>query len=164
MLTDMQDYSKSMGMDESGAYGRLVEHNRIIRATIAAQGGREIKTIGDAFLVIFRGGVNAVQCALAAQRAFTEYNAGRSDDEKILVRIGLHVGEVIVTANDIFGDDVNLVARIEPLAAPGGICLSEPVLNIARNRLKLDAEPVEGAMLKNMSSPPRLFRVRCSAP
>jgi class 3 adenylate cyclase len=101
-----------------------------------------------------------VQCALAAQRAFAEYNAGKRDDEKIMVRIGLHVGEVILTASDIFGDDVNLVARIEPLAAPGGICLSEPVLNIARNRIRLDVDPVEGATLKNIASPPKLFRIR----
>jgi class 3 adenylate cyclase len=160
MLTDMQDYSKSMGLDESGAYARLVEHNRIMRAAIAEHRGREIKTIGDAFLVIFRGTVHAVQCALAAQRAFAEYNAGKRDDEKIMVRIGLHVGEVILTASDIFGDDVNLVARIEPLAAPGGICLSEPVLNIARNRIRLDVDPVEGATLKNIASPPKLFRIR----
>jgi class 3 adenylate cyclase len=164
MLTDMQDYSKSMGLDESGAYARLVEHNRIMRAAIAAHRGREIKTIGDAFLVIFRGAVNAVQCALAAQRAFAEYNAGKREDEKIMVRIGLHVGEVILTASDIFGDDVNLVARIEPLAAPGGVALSEPVLDIARKRLRLEPEPIEGATLKNISSPPRLFRIRCSAP
>ena len=160
MLTDMQDYSKSMGLDESGAYARLVEHNRIMRAAIAAHRGREIKTIGDAFLVIFRGAVNAVQCALAAQRGFAEYNAGKRDDERIMVRIGVHVGEVILTRSDVFGDDVNLVARIEPLAAPGGICVSEPVLKIARNKLKLDVDPVEGATLKNIASPPKLYRIR----
>ena len=98
--------------------------------------------------------------ASGAQRAFAEYNAGKRDDEKILVRIGLHVGDVILTASDIFGDDVNLVARIEPLATPGGICLSEAVLNIARHKIRLNAEPVEGATLKNISSPPKLFRIR----
>jgi adenylate cyclase len=112
--------------------------------------------------VIFRGAATAVQCALAAQRAFAEYNAGKRDDEKILVRIGVHIGEVILTASDIFGDDVNLVARIEPLAAPGGICLSEPVLKIARHKLKLDVEPLEGATLKNIAAPPKLFRIRAA--
>jgi len=160
MLTDMQDYSKAMGADESGAYSRLVEHNRIMRAAIAGHRGREIKTIGDAFLVVFRGAANAVGCALAVQRAFAEYNAGKADDEKILVRIGVHLGEIIFTNSDIFGDEVNLVARIEPLATPGGICLSEPVLKIARNKLKLDVEPVEGVTLKNIASPPRLYRTR----
>ncbi|HWM42592.1 MAG TPA: adenylate/guanylate cyclase domain-containing protein [Burkholderiales bacterium] len=161
MLTDMQDYSKAMGLDESGAYARLVEHNRIMRAAIAAHRGREIKTIGDAFLVIFRSARNAVDCALAAQRAFTEYNAGRREDEKILVRIGIHLGEVMITASDIFGDDVNLAARLEPLASPGGICISEPVFKIVRKKIRLDAiQPLEGATLKNIASPPKLYRIR----
>jgi class 3 adenylate cyclase len=161
MLTDMQDYSKAMGLDESGAYARLVEHNRIMRAAIAAHRGREIKTIGDAFLVIFRSARNAVDCALAAQRAFTDYNAFRDKDEKILVRIGIHLGEVMVTASDIFGDDVNLAARLEPLASPGGICISEPVFKIVRKRIRLDAiQPLEGATLKNIASPPKLYRIR----
>ena len=159
MLTDMQDYSKSMGADESGAYARLVEHNRIMRAAIAAHRGREIKTMGDAFLVVFRSAVNALECALSAQRAFAGYNAGKPDDEQILVRIGVHIGEVILTGTDIFGDDVNLVSRIEPLASPGGICLSEPLLKLARKKVKLHVEPVVGATLKNIASPPALFRV-----
>lgn len=159
MLTDMQDYSKAMGADESGAYARLVEHNRIMRAAIAAHRGREIKTMGDAFLVVFRSAVNALECALSAQRAFAGYNAGKPDDEHILVRIGVHIGEVILTGTDIFGDDVNLVARIEPLASPGGICLSEPLLKLARKKVKLHVEPVVGATLKNIASPPALFRV-----
>jgi class 3 adenylate cyclase len=164
MLTDMQDYSKAMGMDESGAYARLVEHNRIMRAAIVANRGREIKTIGDAFLVIFRSARNALDCALAAQRAFTDYNAGRREDEKILVRIGIHLGEVIVTPSDIFGDDVNLVARLEPLARPGGICISEPVFKIARKTLRDDdVEPLEGATLKNIADPPKVYRIRPGA-
>ena len=164
MLTDMQDYSKAMGADESRAYARLMEHNRIMRAAIAAHRGREIKTIGDAFLVIFRAAADAVECALAAQRAFASYNAGKAKDERIMVRIGIHLGEVIVTGTDIFGDDVNLVARIEPLASPGGICLSEPLLKVVRRKVKLDVEPVEGATLKNIASPPALFRVAPVAP
>ena len=163
MLTDMQDYSKSMGVDESGAYARLVEHNRIMRAAIAAHRGREIKTIGDAFLVIFRSARNAVECALAAQRAFAEHNAGRNDEERIHVRIGIHWGEVMLTGTDIFGDDVNVAARIEPLAAPGGVCVSEPVLRIARRAMRperLVAEPLEGATLKNIAAPPKLYRLR----
>jgi class 3 adenylate cyclase len=153
-----------MRLDESGAYARLVEHNRIMRAAIAAHRGREIKTIGDAFLVIFRSARNAVDCALAAQRGFADFNAGRPDDERILVRIGIHYGEVIVTGNDIFGDDVNLVARMEPLAAPGGLCISEPVFKIARKKLRADdLQPVEGATLKNIADPPRLYRIRPGA-
>lgn len=160
MLTDMQGYSKSMGLDESGTYARLVEHNRIMRAAIAAHRGREIKTIGDAFLVIFRSARNAVECALAAQRGFAGYNAGKREDERILVRIGIHFGDVLLTASDIFGDGVNLVARLEPLAAPGGLCISEPVLEKVRRKMRLQAEPLEGVTLKNIADPPRLYRVR----
>jgi class 3 adenylate cyclase len=159
MLTDMQDYSKSMGLDESGAYARLVEHNRIMRAAIAAHRGREIKTIGDAFLVIFRSAPNAVDCAFAAQRGFADYNAGKPQDERILVRIGIHFGEVILTADDVFGDSVNLVARIEPLAAPGGICVSEAVFEKVRKKTRLDVQQVEGATLKNIAEPPKLYRI-----
>ena len=160
MLTDMQDYSKSMGLDESGAYARLVEHNRIMRAAIAAHRGQEIKTIGDAFLVIFRSARKAVDCALAAQRDFADYNTGKAGDERILVRIGIHFGDVLLTGSDVFGDDVNLAARIEPLAAAGGVCISEPVYERVRDKIRLHAEPVEGATLKNIAAPPRLYRIR----
>jgi class 3 adenylate cyclase len=160
MLTDMQDYSKSMGLDESGAYARLVAHNRIVRAAIAAHRGREIKTIGDAFLVIFRSAPNAVDCALAAQRGFADYNLGKPAGERILVRIGIHYGEVILTGNDVFGDCVNLVARIEPLATAGGVCVSGPVLDMVRNKIRLEVEQIEGATLKNIAAPPKLYRIR----
>jgi class 3 adenylate cyclase len=160
MLTDMQDYSKSMGLDESGTYARLVDHNRIMREAIAANRGREIKTIGDAFLVIFRSARRAVDCALAAQRGFADYNAGKREDERILVRIGIHFGEVLLTPSDVFGDGVNVAARIEPLAVPGGICVSDAVLERVRKKLPLNAQSLEGVVLKNIARPPKLYRIR----
>jgi class 3 adenylate cyclase len=160
MLTDMQGYSKAMERDEARAYGRLVEHNRIMRAAISAHRGREIKTIGDAFLVIFRSAIEAVDCALAAQRGFADYNGGKPEDERILVRIGIHLGDVLLTGNDVFGDGVNVAARIEPLAVPGGICVSEPVFEMVRKKVQLEVHEVEGATLKNIASPPRLYRIR----
>ena len=160
MLTDMQDYSKSMGLDESGTFARLVEHNRIMRTAIAAHRGREIKTIGDAFLVIFRSARKAVDCALAAQRGFAEYNAGKRDDERILVRIGIHFGDVLLTASDVFGDGVNVAARIEPLAVPGGLCITGAVLEKVRDRIGLAVQPLEGVTLKNIADPPKLYRIR----
>lgn len=163
MLTDMQGYSKAMGADESGAYARLVEHNRIMREAIAEHRGREIKTIGDAFLVIFRSARRALDCALAVQRAFADYNTGKPADERLLVRIGIHAGEVILADADVFGDDVNLVSRIEPLADAGGICVSESVLEALDKRLRPDVQQVEGATLKNIASPPKLFRISQAA-
>jgi class 3 adenylate cyclase len=160
MLTDMQDYSKSMGLDESGTYARLVDHNRIMRDAIAAHRGREIKTIGDAFLVIFRSARRAVDCALAAQRSFAEYNAGKREDERILVRIGIHFGDVLLTPSDVFGDGVNVAARIEPLAVPGGVCVSDAVFERVRKKMPLNAQPLEGVTLKNIARPPKLYRIR----
>ena len=104
----------------------------MMRAAIAAHRGREIKTMGYAFLVLFRGAVNAVQCALAAQRAFADYNRGEREKERIIVRIAIHLGEVSLTGTDVFGDDV---------------------------KMKLEVQPVEGATLKNIAAPPPLFRI-----
>jgi class 3 adenylate cyclase len=160
MLTDMQDYSKSMGLDESGTYARLVDHNRIMRDAIAAHRGREIKTIGDAFLVIFRSARRAVDCALAAQRGFAQYNAGKREDQRILVRIGIHFGDVLLTPSDVFGDGVNVAARIEPLAVPGGVCVSDAVFERVRKKMPLNAQPLEGVTLKNIARPPKLYRIR----
>jgi class 3 adenylate cyclase len=160
MLTDMQGYSKSMERDESGAFALLQEHNRIMRAAISAHRGREIKTIGDAFLVIFRSALDAVDCALTAQRGFSDFNEGKPVDQKIMVRIGIHLGDVLITSNDVFGDGVNVAARIEPLATPGGICVSEPVFEMVRKKVQLDVQQVEGATLKNIASPPKLYRIR----
>jgi class 3 adenylate cyclase len=160
MLTDMQDYSKSMGLDESGTYARLVDHNRIMREAIAAHRGREIKTIGDAFLVIFRSARRAVDCALAAQRGFAEYNAGKREHERILVRIGIHFGDVLLTPSDVFGDGVNVAARIEPLAVPGGVCVSGAVFERVRRKMPLNAQPLEGVTLKNIARAPKLYRIR----
>jgi class 3 adenylate cyclase len=160
MLTDMYGYSKAMERDESRAYAKLVEHNQIMRAAIAAHRGREIKTIGDAFLVIFRSALDAVDCALAAQRAFGDFNLGKNEDDRALVRIGIHLGDVLITDDDVFGDGVNVAARIEPHAEPGGICISEPVFEMVRKKLQLEVTKVEGVKLKNIAVAPDLYRIR----
>jgi class 3 adenylate cyclase len=160
MLTDMFGYSKAMERDEAQAYGRLMEHNQIMRGAIAEHRGREIKTIGDAFLVTFRSAIDAVDCALAAQRALADYNLGKKDDDRILVRIGIHLGDVLFADNDVFGDGVNVASRIEALAEPGGICVSEPVFEMVRKKVQLDIQKVEGAQLKNIAIAPNLYRIR----
>ncbi len=160
MLTDMFGYSKAMERDEARAYAKLVEHNRIMRGAIAAHRGREIKTIGDAFLVVFKSAMDAVDCALTAQRAFADWNLNREEDDRVLVRIGIHLGDVLVTGDDVFGDGVNVAARIEPHAEPGGICISEPVFEMVRKKIQLDVSRLEGAKLKNIAAPPGLYRIR----
>lgn len=162
MLTDMVGYSRGMEADEQGAYRKLQIHNEVVRRNLVAYRGREIKTIGDAFLVLFVSAHDAVDCALAVQRAFAEYNAGRDGDARILIRIGVHLGDVIVTKDDVFGDGVNVAARIEPLAEPGGVCISDAVYMSVRKRLSVEVDRVDdsGVKLKNIAMRPDLYRLR----
>lgn len=159
MLTDMVGYSGSMERDEKATYTKLVEHNSIIRTSIAHHRGREIKTIGDAFLVVFRSAIDAVDCALSIQRAFKDRNLIKEDAEKILIRIGVHLGDVLITSNDVYGDGVNVVARIEALADPGGICVSGEAFAIVRKKLEFDVEQLAGVNLKNITSAPEVYRI-----
>jgi class 3 adenylate cyclase len=159
MLTDMVGYSGSMERDEQRAYAKLLEHNKIVRAEIVKHRGREIKTIGDAFLVIFRSAHDAVNCAVAIQRALADCNLTKDDTDKCLIRIGVHIGEVMVTANDVFGDGVNIAARLEPLAEPGGICVSGEVFALVRKQIELKLERLEGVQLKNIAIAPDIYRI-----
>lgn len=160
MLTDIVGYSRSMEKDEDKAYMRLMDHNDIMRACIVKYGGREIKTMGDAFLVLFRSATDAVDCAISVQNEFGTYNMGRSPAEHTLVRIGVHIGDVLVSENDVHGDGINVAARIEPLAEPGGICISEDVYNLVKKKLSLEVERISDVTLKNINQPPSLFRIR----
>jgi class 3 adenylate cyclase len=159
ILTDMVGFSGSMQHDEQRTYAKLLEHNKIVRAEIAKYRGREIKTIGDAFLVIYRSALDAVKCAIAIQRALAEYNLAKDDADKILIRIGVHLGEVMITANDVFGDGVNIAARIEPLAEPGGICITGEVFALVRKKIKLKFERLDGVQLKNIAIAPDIYRI-----
>jgi len=160
MLTDMVGYSGSMERNERAAYARLIEHNNIIRTSIAHHRGREIKTIGDAFLVLFRSVIDAVDCALSIQCAFKDRNLNRDENDKILIRIGVHLGDVLVTSNDVYGDGVNVASRIEPLAEPGGICLSGEAFAIVRKKLEFGVEQLAGVSLKNITDVPDVYRIQ----
>lgn len=160
MLTDMVGYSGSMERDEQRTYANLLEHNKIVRAEIAKHRGREIKTIGDAFLVIYRSALDAVNCAIEIQRALAEYNLAKEGTDKILIRIGVHLGEVMITANDVFGDGVNIAARIEPLAEPGGICVTGEVFALVRKKIALKFERLEGVQLKNIAIAPDIYQIQ----
>lgn len=159
MLTDMVGYSGSMERDEQSAYAKLLEHNNIVRAAIVKYRGREIKTIGDAFLVVFRSANDAVDCAVSIQRALKEFNANKEVGDKIVIRIGVHLGEVMVTSNDVYGDGVNICARIEPLAEPGGICVSGEVYAVVRKKIEFKLERLEGVQLKNIAIAPDIYRI-----
>ena len=159
MMTDIVGYSGSMERDEQRAYQMLLEHNNIVRAAIVKYRGREIKTIGDAFLVVFRSANDAVDCAISIQRSLSEFSANKAEADKVMIRIGVHLGEVMVTTNDVYGDGVNIAARIEPLAEPGGICVSGEVYAVVRKKVDLKLERLEGVQLKNIAIAPDIYRI-----
>ncbi|MBF0306583.1 MAG: adenylate/guanylate cyclase domain-containing protein [Alphaproteobacteria bacterium] len=164
MMTDIVGYSKKMSNDEQGTYDLLKEHNAIMRKNIKACGGTEIKTIGDAFMVRFNTGMDAVRCAIAVQKEFRVYNAKRMLHEHITIRIGINTGEMIMTKNDAFGEGVNIAARLEPQCDPGGIVISKTVYDECKNRIQAGFQSMGVRPLKNIKDPPEIFRVTFDTP
>ena len=159
MMTDIVGFSKQMGADEAGMYKKLQIHNEILRNQIVRNRGTVIKTIGDAFMVKFRSATNTVQCAMDIQKAIGAYNATKTPDEQFHVRIGCHMGEVMVTGNDVFGDGVNIAARIEPKADADGIMVSEVIQSEAKNKVPTHFVSAGRLPMKNIAQPPELFKV-----
>lgn len=160
MFTDMVGYSALSQLDETRALQLLEEHRAIVRPLLLVHRGREIKTIGDAFLVEFDSALEAVRCAVEIQHAFRDRNGATPPDRAILLRIGLHVGDVVHRDQDVYGDGVNIASRIEPLAEAGGICLSEDVARQVQNKIDHPLVPIGERDLKNISVPVRLFALR----
>ena len=159
MFTDMVGFSALTQRNETLALELLAEHQRRLRPIFAEHGGREIKAIGDGFLVEFTSALQAVRCAIAIQTALVERNASAASDRRILLRIGLHVGDVEVRDGDVFGDGVNIAARIEPLAEPGGICITGPVFDQVRNKIDEPLVRLAKPELKNIQVPIDVYRV-----
>jgi len=123
----MVGYSALSQRDEKLAQELLEEHRQLLREIFPRFHGTEIKTIGDAFLVEFNSALEAAQCAIEIQRALAKRNADILPDRRIEVRIGIHIGDVVHRAGDVYGDGVNIASRIEPLANAGGVCVSMDV-------------------------------------
>ncbi|MDA2937617.1 response regulator, partial [Acidobacteria bacterium AH-259-A15] len=136
MFTDIVGYSVLAQEDEMLALELLGEHQRLLRPIFAKHGGREVKTMGDSFLVEFASVFEAVRCAISIQKTLAEHNAPIPTERRIQIRIGLHVGDVILQDNDVFGNGVNIASRIESLAHPGGICVSEDVARQVRGKIE----------------------------
>jgi adenylate cyclase len=161
LAADVAGYSRLMGADESGTLARLKAHRRdLIDPTIGEYRGRIVKTTGDGLLAEFASVVDALHCAVKIQRGMAECNAGVPSGRRIEFRLGLNVGDIIVDSGDIYGDGVNVAARLEALAEPGGICVSGRVQEDARGKIDLAFEDLGEQRLKNIAWPVRVHRVR----
>ena len=161
LAADVAGYSRLMGADEAGTLARLRTHRReLIDPKIAEHKGRIVKTTGDGLLIEFPSVVEAVACALAVQGAMALHNAATPQDRRIEFRIGINTGDVIVEDGDIHGDGVNVAARLEALAEPGGVCVSAIVHDQVRGRLDCVFDDIGEQSLKNIARPVRVYRVR----
>ena len=161
LAADVAGYSRLMGLDETGTLSRLRSCRRdLIDPKIAEHKGRIVKTTGDGLLIEFPSVVEAVACAVAVQRGMAERNAGTPEDQRIVFRAGVNLGDVIVEDGDIHGDGVNVAARLEALAEPGGICISATVRDHVGDRLDLAFEDMGEQGLKNIARAVRAYRIR----
>ena len=161
---DVAGYSRLMGADEEGTHERLKAHRReLVEPKIGAHSGRIVKTTGDGILAEFASVVDAVRCAAEWQRGMIDREAGVSEDRRIRFRIGINLGDVIVEDGDIFGDGVNVAARLEALAEPGGICISRIVRDQIRDKLAYAFEDLGEQSVKNIARPVRVYALRPEA-
>jgi len=161
LAADVAGYSRLMGADEEGTLERLKALRReLLAPKIAKHHGRIVKTIGDGLLVEFASVVDAVRCAVEVQQAMPERNADFAADHRIELRIGINLGDVIVEGDDLYGDGVNIAARIEALADAGGVFVSNTVHDHVRDRLPFVFEDLGEQQVKNIARPVRVYRVR----
>jgi adenylate cyclase len=156
---DVEGFSRLMGSDEVGTFRGLTERRAVLDALIASHRGRIANTAGDSVLAEFASAVDAVQCAVAAQGALAEANAGASPDRHINFRIGVHVGDVMVKGGDLFGDSVNITARLQTLAEPGGVSVSGAAYDHVRKVLPFKFADLGAQQVKNIEKPVRVYAV-----
>jgi adenylate cyclase len=160
LAADIAGYSRLMGEDEEGTHERFTAHCRqLVDPKIREHRGRTVKNTGDGMLVEFPSVVGAVRCAVEIQRSMVDRNAETAEDKRIIFRIGVNLGDVIVEEDDIYGDGVNIAARLEALAEPGGICISRTVHDQIRDKLPYTFEEIGEQQLKNIARPMQVYRV-----
>jgi adenylate cyclase len=159
MFTDMVGYTALGQRDESLSLALVDEQRKLLRPVFNRHKGREIKTIGDAFLVEFRNALDAVRCAYDVQRASREYNLSQPRDQRIVLRIGLHLGDVVEARGDISGDAVNIASRIQPLAEEGGVCVTRQVYDQVQNKIDIPLKSLGARSVKNVSAPLEVYRM-----
>jgi adenylate cyclase len=159
MFTDMVGYTALGQRNESLSLALVEEQRKQVRPILSRHNGREVKTIGDAFLVEFPNAVDAVRCAYDIQRAIREFNISLPAESRIHLRIGVHVGEVVESGGDISGDAVNVASRIESLAEDGGVCLTRQVYDHVQNKFELELESLGNKSLKNITAQLEVYKM-----
>jgi adenylate cyclase len=158
---DVAGYSRLMGADEEGTLSRLNAHRReFLEPKIAEHRGRIVKRTGDGILIEFGSAVDAARCAVEIQYGMIERNAPVPQDKRIELRIGIHVGDIIIEEGDIFGDGVNIAARLEGIAQPGGICISDDAYRQVHGKLDANFQDAGEQELKNIARPVRIYRLQ----
>jgi TolB-like protein/class 3 adenylate cyclase len=161
LAADVAGYSRLMGVDEEGTLARLkAVRKALVDPAIASHRGRIVKTTGDGMLVEFASAVDAARCATEVQRNMAEQNADVARELRIEFRIGIHVGDIIIDDNDIFGDGVNIAARLEGIAEPGGICISDDAQRQIRGKVDIGFDDMGLQTLKNIAEPMRAWSMR----
>jgi adenylate cyclase len=168
LAADVVGYSRMMGEDEEGTLARLnTLRSELLHPKVSEYGGRIVKTTGDGTLIEFPSAVDAVQHAIDIQQALSHRNADLPEKERIEIRMGINLGDIIVQGEDIFGDGVNVAARLEGLAEPGGVYISDLVQASIRNKLDIALDDLGEQSLKNITEPRQagmpLLQMRCSA-
>jgi adenylate cyclase len=162
VAADVAGYSRLMGLDEVGTARTLREHRKVTDALVAKHGGRLVKSTGDGVLLEFPSVVDAVECAVAVQAVMAQRNEGVPDDRRMLFRIGINLGDILIQGDDILGDGVNVAARLEGIAQPGGICISSAAYEQVRGKVAMEFADLGEQSLKNISRPVRAYTVRPS--
>jgi TolB-like protein/class 3 adenylate cyclase len=159
VAADVAGYSRLMGLDEVGTARTLREHRKVTDALVAKHGGRIVKTAGDGVLLEFSSVVDAVEYAVAVQAVMTDRNEGIPQDRRMLFRIGINLGDILIEGDDILGDGVNVAARLEGIAEPGSICVSSSAYDQVRGRVMCEFTDLGEQSLKNIARPVRAYGV-----
>src|SRR3954451_17517662 len=160
VAADVAGYSRLMGLDEVGTARTLREHRKVTDALVEKHGGRLVKSTGDGLLLEFPSVVDAVECAVAVQAVIAQRNEGLSPDRRMLFRIGVNLGDILIEGEDILGDGVNIAARLEGMAEPGGICISSSAYDHVRGKVSVEFSDLGEQTLKNINRPVRIYGAR----
>jgi len=163
LAADVAGYSRLMGLDEVGTARTLREHRAVTDALVAKHGGRIVKTTGDGVLLEFPSVVDAVECAVAVQAVMAQRNEGVPQDRRMLFRIGINLGDILIEGDDILGDGVNIAARLEGIAEPGGICISASAYDQVHGKVLVDFTELGEQTLKNIARPIHAYAVGLTA-